>query len=122
MQACLILAGAIHLLPSSGVLGAAQLGALYGITVDGPDLAILMRHRAALFGIVGLFLVAAAVRASLRNAALLVALASVSSFLVLALMSGRYNPQIARVVAVDAAALALLLGAAAVQLTRDRPR
>jgi len=118
IQACLILVGVIHLVPFTGVVGSARLSTLYGVTLDGPDLAILMRHRAVLFGILGILLVAGAVRASLRNTALVVGLASVASFLLLALSTGRYNAQLGKVVAVDVAALVALLGAAILQMSR----
>ena len=52
----LLIAGAIHLLPLSGVTGAAALERLYGVAVDSPDLALLLRHRAVLFGLLGGFL------------------------------------------------------------------
>ena len=46
VQACLVLVGIVHLVPLTGVVGSARLHTLYGVTLDGPDLAILMRHRA----------------------------------------------------------------------------
>ena len=52
----LILVGIIHLLPVSGVLGVERLAVLYGITLEEPNLEILMRHRSVLFGLLGLFL------------------------------------------------------------------
>jgi len=112
VQGCLILAGLIHLMPAVGVVGSSRLTALYGIPIDGPDLAILMRHRAVLFGILGLVMFAGAMRAGLRSAAILVGLASVASFLALAATTGQYNAQLGKVVAVDVAALVLLLAAA----------
>ena len=119
IQVCLVLVGIIHLAPFTGVVGSAQLGALYGISVDGPDLAILLRHRAVLFGIVGVLLVAGAVRASLRNTALVVGWTSVVSFLLLAVSVGGYNPRIGKVVAVDVGALLLLLAATLLQVSRQ---
>ena len=68
----------------------------------------------------GILLIAGAVTASLRNTALLVGLASVASFLLLALSTGRYNAQLGKVVAVDGVALVALLGAALLQLSRHR--
>ena len=35
---------------------------LYGIPIDEPNLAILMRHRAVLFGLLGVFMLIAAFR------------------------------------------------------------
>jgi hypothetical protein len=60
ITAMLTVVGMIHLLPLAGVLGAARLEALYGVAVDGSDLEILLRHRAVLFGLLGAFLVVAA--------------------------------------------------------------
>ena len=52
----LLIAGVIHLLPLPGVLGTGNLARLYGITVSDPNTAILLQHRALLFGILGALL------------------------------------------------------------------
>jgi hypothetical protein len=114
----LIAAGLIHLLPLAGVLGADKLAALYGIPVAGPDLTILMRHRAVLFGLIGAFCLAAAFHDPLRWAALLMALASVLAFLALAWGTGGYNGAIARVVTADVIAAVLLLAGIAAHAWR----
>ena len=59
----LLVAGVIHLLPLPGALGAGALARLYGLepaALADPNLALLLRHRAVLFGVVGALLVAAA--------------------------------------------------------------
>ncbi|NVM86448.1 hypothetical protein FHT32_000071 [Variovorax sp. SG517] len=112
----LFLVGIIHILPLAGVLGAARLHGLYGIGVAEPNLEILLRHRAVLFALLGLFLCQAAFRPSHQAMALLAGVASVASFLLLAAMVGGYNAQLARVFAVDVAALALLVLAGGVFL------
>lgn len=56
VSAMLVVVAVIHLLPLSGVLGSERLAALYGLSFNEPNLAILMRHRAVLFGLLGLFL------------------------------------------------------------------
>lgn len=49
----LIVVAVIHLLPLSGVLSGERLAALYGIPFNEPNLEIVMRHRAVLFGLLG---------------------------------------------------------------------
>ena len=113
--ACLTLAGIIHLLPLPGLLGAEQLRRLYGIAVDEPNLAILLQHRAVLFGLLGALLVAAVFRPELRAVALIAGLVSTVSFLVIAWGVGGYNAPVARVVAADIVAVLLLLVAAVIE-------
>ena len=50
----------IHLLPLSGFFGVERIAALYDIKIDDANVEILMRHRAILFGILGVFFVYAA--------------------------------------------------------------
>jgi 2-iminobutanoate/2-iminopropanoate deaminase len=99
----------MHLLPLVGVLGRERLFALYGIQIDDPSLEILMRHRAVLFGLLGVFLLYAAFRPSHHGSALIVGLLSVVPFLVLAFQVGGYNQAVRRVVIADYIALACLL-------------
>jgi hypothetical protein len=73
--------GAIHLLPLVGVLGALRLESLYGIRVDDPGMALLLQHRAVLFGMLGVSLVYAAFRPALHLAALAAGFVSIVSFL-----------------------------------------
>ena len=80
IAAMLIIVGIIHVLPVIGVLGPERLAALYGIAVDEPNLTILMRHRAVLFGLVGAFLLYAAFRPDLQVLALVAGFVSVISF------------------------------------------
>lgn len=121
VTAGLLLAALIHLLPVSGVLGAAHLERLYGIPVDGPDLSILLRHRAVLFGLLGGFLAVAAFRPAWQPAALAAGFASVMSFLGLALAEPDHNAALARVVVADLIALAGLLVATVALRVARRP-
>jgi hypothetical protein len=105
----LVVVAAIHLLPLAGVLGGAKLSALYGVPIDDPNLQILMRHRAVLFGLLGAFMLWAAFVPSYQPAALLAGWVSVVAFLVLAHSTGGYNAPLARVVAADWVALAFLV-------------
>ncbi len=104
----LFVSGLIHLLPIPGVLGAPALTRLYGIELTDPNTAILLQHRALLFGLLGVLMWVAIAVPSLRITALTMALFSASSFIVVALMVGGYNAAVARVVAADVLASALL--------------
>jgi len=117
----LILVGIIHVFPLAGVLGPDRLAAMYGITVDEPSALILMRHRAVLFGILGMFLIVAGFVSALRTSAFVMGFISVLSFLWLAWSTGDYNASISRVVLADVVALGLLLlGLAAHTVLRSR--
>ncbi len=106
LSAALIVVGVIHLLPMAGVLGPARLQAMYGVALDDPNLILLMRHRAVLFGILGGFIVTAAFVPALRLSALTLGTTSAAAFLVLAATGGPYTAGIARIVAADWIALA----------------
>lgn len=105
----LLIAAVIHLLPLAGVLGAAKLSSLYGIDIANPDLVILMRHRAVLFGLLGAYMLYAVFAPQHRAVALVAGLVSVVSFLALAHGAGSYNASIGRVVVADWIALAALV-------------
>ncbi len=105
----LILVAAIHALPVMGVVGAAKLSQLYGITVQDPNLELLLRHRALLFGLLAAFLAYASVRPELHRIALVAGFASVLSFLVLAQPIDSLNTALVTVVRADWLALSLLV-------------
>jgi len=99
----------IHLLPLAGVLGGTRIEALYGVQLADPNLVILMRHRAVLFGLLGLYFALAAFRPSLQPIAFVAGGASVVSFLYLAWSVGGYNAQVQRVFTADVVALVCLI-------------
>lgn len=113
-----VIAGVINLLPTVGVAGAGWLRSLYGFEVANPDLEILLRHRAILFGILGVLLLVAAMRPGLRDVAALVAGASMASFIVVALIVGGYGPAITKVVIADIIGLLALVPAALARSAR----
>ena len=117
----LLLVAALHALPLAGVLGATRLSALYGIDVQDPNLVLLLRHRAVLFGLLAAGLALAALRPPLHGAGLAVGLVSVAAFLALALVEGPLNPALAGVVKLDLAALILLLAAGLAHLLQASP-
>jgi hypothetical protein len=105
------LAGVINLLPVSGVLGASWLKSLYGFDIAGADLEILLRHRAILFGVVGLLLLASVFHRVLRPAAVLVGLGSMVSFIGVAVVVGGYGPAITKIIIADLIGIAALVPA-----------
>lgn len=118
ITALLILVGIIHLLPLSGVLGAERLATLYGIAVHGPDLEILMRHRAVLFGLLGCFMVYAAFKPPLQVLAIAGGLVSVVSFMAIAWAAGDYNSALYKVVIADIIAAVALVVAGMLCISR----
>lgn len=121
VTAMLLVVALIHWLPLSGVLGAARLRALYGLSFDEPNLAILMRHRAVLFGLLGVFLACAAFQTALHAVALGAAAVSVGSFLCLAWSVGGYNALVGRVVKADVVALVCVaIGAVAQVMSQGK--
>ena len=114
VSASLLVAAVIHLLPLQGVLGSDRLVALYGaLPFDEPNLAILMRHRAVLFGLLGLFLLFAAFKPALQTLAFIAGFVSVISYLWLVWSTGGHNPLLARVFVADVVALIFLAAGAA---------
>lgn len=119
--AALLLAGLVHLLPLAGILGPQRLQTLYGVEADEPVLALLLQHRALLFGILGGWMVAAAFHAPLRWWAWGAALVSMGGFVLLAAERHGLDARIHRVVSIDLA-LCLLLGVAAIAQAMTRSR
>jgi hypothetical protein len=115
----LFVVGIIRLLPLSGALSGERLTALYGIAFDEPNVAILMRHRAVLLGLLGGALIVAALKPAYHAMAYVVGVISVVSFLYLAWATGDYNERVGRVFTADLVALCCLALGAASRLLSD---
>jgi nicotinamide riboside transporter PnuC len=89
---------------------------LYGILINEPNLEILMRHRAVLFGMLGVFLLVAAFRPALRTLAIIAGFVSVTSFIAIAWSVGGYNDAVNRVVIADIIAIVALITAGVLQV------
>ena len=105
----LIGAGLINFAPVLGVLSAHQIVQAYGVDVSGPDLEILLRHRAVLFGLVGSFILYSAYRKDLQNLAIGGGLISMISFIGLALFVGDFGSALNPIIFADVVGCALLL-------------
>ena len=106
--AAIALTGLVNFAPLAGVLSTRMLTQLYGLDFVGPDLEILMRHRAVLFGLVGGFMLYSVSRPPLRRPAAVMGLVSKVSFILLAVLVGDYNAPLHRIVMIDAIAAVAL--------------
>lgn len=116
VKALYLIVAVVNLLPVVGVTSRARLEALYGVTLDDPNLVILMRHRAILLGIVGALLAVAAFEEPLRPAASVAGFVSMLSFVAIAYGTPDRNAQLRRVAKVDIFASVLLVGATVLSL------
>lgn len=112
-RVCLFATGVVHLLPAVGVLGPERLRRLYGVEADDAVVLLLLRHRALLFGLIGIALCASATSGSHSILAAGLGLASMIGFIVLARGHDAIAP-IRRIIRIDAVlsvvlALALFL-------------
>jgi hypothetical protein len=106
VSAVLLVVAAVHVLPLLGVLGASRLEQLYQVRMEDPNLLLLMRHRALLFGLLAALFAAAAFRPVWQGLALLAAWGSVLGFVLLA--PSDLSPSVQRVWWIDVALLPLL--------------
>ena len=104
----LLVVGLINFLPVAGMVSSQAIAKAYGIDEPSADCALLLRHRAALFGIVGGFIMVSAFYPPLQLAAVIMAYLSMLSFVLLARMVGPIGASLARVRNIDVAASVLL--------------
>lgn len=108
----LFVTGVVNALPLMGMISGARLQLLYGVAIDDPNLLILMRHRAVLFGLLGGFIIASVFVPGWRTLAIGAALVSMLAFIALAYAQGGFNPAIRNVVVIDAVLCLALIPAA----------
>ena len=104
----LLLVAALNLVPGVVALRPQRTVGLYGFPIDGPALALAMRHRAVLLALVGVLLAIAAFDDAWLRPALLVAIVSKVSFLALFATTRPHGAPMWRVAIADVAALAVL--------------
>ena len=61
LRIALFAVGILHLMPATLAVLPGRIEQAYGVAVPGPNYALLLRHRAVMFGIIGGVLIAAAV-------------------------------------------------------------
>jgi uncharacterized membrane protein len=109
---CLVVVGLINIVPVIGVISAQKLESTYFVTLAGNDLAILLRHRALLFGILGAYILYSAFSPFHQFAAMIMAGVSMVGFAVLVLGTGGYNEAIGKVLFIDILGILFLIAAA----------
>lgn len=97
----LLVTGIINALPVIGLLSAAKMQSLYGTTITDPNLLMLMRHRALLFGLLGGYVLLSIFIPAWRLPAMTLALLSMLGFIALAFVPPGHNAPIRRVAMVD---------------------
>lgn len=115
---CLAGSALIHVLPLVGALGPAQVARMYDVKVDGPDLTVLLVHRAVLFGLLGAALITAIFCEDARAYVIGGVLISDVAFLAIAGRNPGINASMKRVVRADVISIALLVVAGVAQLVR----
>jgi hypothetical protein len=112
--------GLVNFVPVLGVLGADRLEALYGQQFAGPDILLLLQHRAVLFGVLGALLMVAAFRSQLRGVATTAGLVSMISYVLLALPLSNHSAAIQRVFWADVICIVLLIAGSIISARTQR--
>ena len=110
----LLIAGLINFMPVIGVLSGGRIAGAYGIEINGPDLELLLRHRALLFGLVGGFLLVSVFVPDWQWPAIAMAGLSMIGFLYLAWALSPVNAALLRVAVADLIGLFCLVAGAAI--------
>ena len=104
-----VIPGLINFAPIIGALSNEHLSKLYLVTDISPDIALLLRHRAFLFGIVGASIFYSAFQTNLRSYATIAGLISMVSFVVLVFALKTSNPSLIKVAWIDIIAIIILI-------------
>lgn len=114
----LFMVGVINFVPVMGIVSAQKLSELYGISIEDPNLEILMRHRALLFGLVGGYMICSVFQPKFQISAIIMGFISMLGFLVLAWQNGQVNELLRNIAYIDLAATFLLMIATVLYLKK----
>ena len=112
----LCLVGLINFIPVIGVISLEKVNQLYGLSASDNNLALLLRHRALLFGIVGGVIIYSVFNAQYQNLAMVLAALSMVGFMVLSMLIGDTNEELLKVFKADIAGVLLLIAAFVLKL------
>jgi len=104
----LLVVGLINFLPVIGLLSIERINAQYGLSINDPNLEILLRHRALLFGLLGGFLIVSVFMPEFQWAAIVLALISMAGFVLLYWSIGDANSALTKIAKADILGLILL--------------
>lgn len=99
--------GIINFIPVVGVISPAKVASLYNVQLPDGNSAILLRHRALLFGILGGVTIYAAFFRELQPFAFVMGFMSMIGYAALCIQQGDYNHKLKRVLAADWLALGM---------------
>lgn len=102
-----VLVGLINFVPVIGLLSNAKVSSLYEVDVSDTNTAILLRHRALLFGILGGVISYSAFYKELQPLAFVMGFASMIGYAALCIHQGNTNRKLKRVLNADWLAIAL---------------
>ena len=106
----LFIAGIINAIPALITFLPSKIKSSYGIQIPDVNYELLLRHRAALFGIIGSLMIYSAITRTHYELSTLAGMISMVSFLLLFYtINGDINQALTRVMKIDAAAILLLL-------------
>ncbi len=110
LRIALFLTSIVNILPALGAFLPSKMKNAYGIDVPDANFELPLRHRAVLFGIVGGFMLYAAITQNYLPLASIIGLISMISFLILYFtISGQINEALTKVMKIDAVATVILL-------------
>ena len=112
---CLFLVGVINVLPVLGLFSIEQLQQTYDIRLTDPNLVILLRHRALMFGIIGGLVFYSLWKPHLRDATLIAAAISMLGFLLVLAYEGDFNEALIRIASFDLAGIICLIMAVVIR-------
>ena len=111
----LFVVGVINFLPVIGVLSLSKINQSYGLEVNDANTQILLRHRAVLFGLIGGFIILSVFEPQYQVVAIVFALVSMLSFLIICKLVGNPNASLTKIAKVDVVGLVLLCLAIAIR-------
>lgn len=108
----ILIAGLINFIPIVGAASKGSLERLYGIDIGDANTEILMRHRAVMFGLLGGFMIYAALAQTLQVWAIAGGLISMVTFIIFARAADGYTGHIHKIIKADIIGIICLLIAA----------